>query len=210
MKSSVEIREHNIINNQNISSSALLEDASSDLNKINRISEILTSEGDESFRHYIEWLGLARDPGLVILSSIHHYYYDMEEMKNVKTLVNLKELNHIREINDFLRLIAQILPPKSFFIGCFIDNRKQNSFFSKRSSSKALSQKKSEAVSNGIISKIPILNMIYSIMDLKTYRYMSAKNVTALLESSGFKVMDMTDLEGLTYFCAQSLRSEDN
>jgi hypothetical protein len=210
MKGSVEIHKHNTINNQSVSPSVFTDDASPDVNKINRIPEILVSEGSENFRHYIEWLGLARDPGLVILSSIHHYYYDMEEMKNVKTLVNLKELNHIKEINDFLRLISSILPPKCFFIGCFIDNRKQNSFFSKYSSSKALSQKKSEEVSNGIISKIPILNMIYSIMDLKTYRYMSGKNVTALLESSGFKVMDMTDLEGLTYFCAQSLRSEEN
>ena len=210
MKSRIEILEYNIINNQMISTPNKLDSAPADLVKINHIAEILTSEGNESFKHYIEWLGLSGDPKLVVLSSIHHYYYDSEEMNSIKTVINLKELNQIKEIGSFLNSISQILPPKCYFIGCFVDNKKQNGFVLRKSSSDYQLKKKSEEINNGIVSKIPFLNMLFSILDLRTNKYLSGKIVTILLKNNGFKLMDMTELEGLTYFCAQSLRPGDN
>ena len=194
MKSRREPREPDIINNQKISASGKQESVPADLIKIDRISEILTSEGNESFKHYIEWLGLSRDPKLVVLSSIHHYYYDAEEMKNVKTVVNLKELNQIREINSFLHSMFLILPPKCYLIGCFIDNKKQSGFSLIKKSSESNLNENSENVKNGIVSRIPLLNMIFKILDAKTNKYLSGKNVTILLRNNGFKVMDMTNL----------------
>ena len=210
MKSRREPREPDIINNQKISASGKQESVPADLIKIDRISEILTSEGNESFKHYIEWLGLSRDPKLVVLSSIHHYYYDAEEMKNVKTVVNLKELNQIREINSFLHSMFLILPPKCYLIGCFIDNKKQSGFSLIKKSSESNLNENSENVKNGIVSRIPLLNMIFKILDAKTNKYLSGKNVTILLRNNGFKVMDMTELEDMTFFCAQSQRRADN
>ena len=52
--------------------------------------------------------------------------------------------------------------------------------------------------------------MIYNMIDSKTNKYMSERSVTMLLMENGFKVLNMTELDGLTYFCAQSLRSADN
>jgi hypothetical protein len=45
--------------------------------------------------------------------------------------------------------------------------------------------------------------MLYSIMDLKTNSYMSKRSVSFLLKSYGFKVMDMTEMNGLTFFYSQ-------
>ena len=42
-------------------------------------------------------------------------------------------------------------------------------------------------------------------MDSKTNKYLSRRDVTSLLSDRGFKVLDMTELNGLTYFCAQKL-----
>jgi len=191
-----------------ISTSKKQKGATADIIKINRVSELLTSEGNESFRHYIEWLGLSRDPKLLVLSSIHHYYYDAEEMMSVKTVVNLKELNQIKEINQFLQSMFLILPPRCYLIGCFVDNKKQNVFsFRKRSS---VSNVVTEEEQNGIVSRIPFLNTIFSILDAKANKYLSGKIVSQLLTNNGFNVLDMTELEGLTYFCAQSNRSADN
>jgi hypothetical protein len=210
MKSRPAIREPDIINNHKINISGKQDSTPGDLIKINRIAEILTTEGNESFKHYIEWLGFSDDPKLVVLSSIHHYYYDAEEMKNVNTVVNLKELNQIKEINSFLHSMFLILPSKCYFIGCFVDNKKQSGFSLRKRSADYHSDMKSDKVKNGIISGIPFLNMIFSILDAKTNKYLSGKNVTLLLRNNGFKVMDMTELEGLTYFCAQSQRSAEN
>jgi hypothetical protein len=42
-------------------------------------------------------------------------------------------------------------------------------------------------------------------IDSRTDKYLSGKNVTSSLEDLGFKVLDMTELNGLTYFCAQKV-----
>lgn len=210
MRNRITVNEPDVINNQRINTFIDLGGTPLSLVKNNPVFEILTAEGCENFVTYIEWLGLAKDRNLVVLSSMHHYYYDAEEMRNVKTVINLKELNQIKQINSFLHSIFHILPPKSNFIGCFVDNKKQNGFVLRNNSSDYQSKRNSEAIENGIISRIPFLNMIYSMMDSRTNKYLSGTNVTLMLEDHGFKVLDMTELNGLTYFCAQRLRTADN
>ncbi len=210
MKTKTQTIDTHTSNNQTIMIDKKRMHSDTDLIKVKNISEILTSEGNESFRHYIEWLGLSRDPKLVVLSSIHHYYYDAEEMTNVKTVVNLRELNHTREINNFLHSMFLILPSKCYLIGCFIDNTRQSLFSLKRKSQENQTGIRSEELNNGIRSRIPFLNTLFSFLDAKTNKFLTGKNVTQLLSNNGFKVMDMTELDGLTYFCAQSQRSSVN
>jgi len=210
MKGRIQTKNIKSINNQKISTSGKTDVGTSDFIKFNRVSEILVCEGNESFRQYIEWLGLARDPKILVLSSIHHYYYDAEEMQNIRTVVNLKELNHIKEVSNFLHSMFLILPPKCYLLGCFIDNKRQSGFsFRKRSVDINSAGQKIETL-NGIVSSVPFLNTIFNILDAKPNKYLSAKNVTQLLRNNGFKVMDMTELSGMTYFCAQSQRTADN
>ena len=76
MKGRIQIQETKTANIQNIRTTGKQKSAPADLIKFKRISEILTSESNESFKHYIEWLGLSTDRKLVVLSSIHHYYYE--------------------------------------------------------------------------------------------------------------------------------------
>jgi len=210
MRNRIEIFEPDVINNQRINTLFELTDTSIGLAENNPVFEILTAEGCENFVNYIEWLGLAKDPNLVVLSSQHHYYYDAEEMKNVKTVINLKELNQIKQINSFLHSIFHILPQKSNFIGCFVDNKKINGYVIRNNSSSYHNKRSFDAIENGIVSRIPFLNMLYSFMDSRTNKYMSGTSVSLLLEDHGFKVLDMTELNGLTYFCAQRLRTADN
>jgi hypothetical protein len=210
MKGRLHTRETYLNNNQRISTTGKEDGAADDLIKINRLPEILASEGNESFRHYIEWLGLSRDPKLIVLSSIHHYYYDAEEMINVTTVVNLKVLNHLKDINSFLNSMFLILPARCYLIGCFVDNKKQNVFSLRKRSAGRGDVALSEAEKNGIVSRIPFLNTIFTILDAKANKYLSGKIVTQLLVNNGFEVMDMTELDGLTYFCAQNRRTAEN
>lgn len=171
----------------------------------NPILEKLSNEGCGSFYNYLDWLGLAKDPDLTILSSLHHFFYDSEDLKNVKTLVNLKQLNHIKQIKDFLHTIYNILPQKSYFAGCFFDYK--NQMGSLMNLFKVQNQLSGEAqkLENGIASRIPVLNLMYNIVDSRTNRYMTKRTTTLLLEDSGLKLLDMTELNGLTYFCTQKV-----
>ncbi len=156
-----------------------------------------------------DWLGLAKEPDLIVLSSKHHYYYDPEELNGFKTVINLKEFNQIKNIKSFLNSFLQYLPQESNFIGCFTDNEKVNGYELKyRSSSDH--KRGLDDIDNGIVSAFPFLNMLYSLMDSKIYNYMSRMTILQLLREYGFKIVDMTVVSGLTLFHSQKTEASYN
>lgn len=174
----------------------------------NQLSELLVTGKYRMYREYMDWLGFENDAKILILSPNNHYYYDDEELGDVHALLNLKHLNHIKEVKGFLYSVNQALTNKSFLIGSFIDRKYQFSFFSNSTYPDNNIQEGVDPVENGISSRIPLLNMIYDFMDSRTNnRNMTKKSVTLLLEITGFKVLDMTEINGITCFCAQKIKS---
>jgi hypothetical protein len=168
------------------------------------VLEELAIGGHKSFVDYVTWLGVAKDKNFIVLTPSHHYYYDDDDMKDVKTVLNLQQLNHIKQVKGFLHTIFRMLPPESYFVGSFIDRKYQFGFFSSPTTTQPVEGTLEE---NGIASRIPILNMMYSIIDSRTNRNLTKKIVALLLEDAGLKVLDMTEINGLTCFCAQKIRS---
>jgi hypothetical protein len=167
----------------------------------------LDAEGCKSFFHYLKWLGLIKNPNLVMLSPTHHYYYEAEDLKEIEILVNLKQLNDMTQLMDFFYTIFRILPRESYFIGCFFDRKDQNGFLpdsvkllSKTEGGVALNENRNN-------STMTFLNRIFSKIDFRTKRHLTNGIVTILLEEALLKVLDMTKLNGLTFFCAQKIQS---
>jgi hypothetical protein len=210
MRSKKQIYDMDIITNHRIKTDIIPSIKNESFTRNKRVIDILCSEGGGDFVNYIEWLGLSKDPNLMVLSSMHHYYYDSEEMKNIKSLINLKEFNQIKDIKVFLHSIFRIIPLKSYFIGCYVDNNKKNGFEVSEGHSSIKSKMTSEAVENGISSRNPFLNMIYDLIDSRTNNYLSKAGITQLLEDCGFKVLDITEINGISYFCAQKHKLTGN
>ena len=148
----------------------------------NPVMNDLIAEGGENFFNYLEWHGLTDEDNMLVLSSRHHYYYDPNELQEVTTLINVKKLNLIKHLDTFLNSIVHVLSPESNFIGCFSDWKTQKG--------------------TGITSRMykGFINFIDSKIDIDYDK----KDVSKLLESHGFKVIDMTEINGLTYFRAQN------
>jgi len=166
----------------------------------------LIAEGGECFYNYVDWIGLIRDPNMVVLSSVHHYYFDNNDMKDINTIINLKQLNRIKNIDLFFHSIFKIIPSKSNFIGCFLDNKTQYGFAINNILSQYKAKNRIDPFENGITSRIPFLNTVYNLMDSKTNKYLTGSNVSIILKKHGFQVMDMTELNGLSYFHAKKPR----
>jgi hypothetical protein len=146
----------------------------------------MLSEGGANFINYLKSINLSKDNDLLVLSSDHHYFYDERELKNVKTLVNLRKLNQVKNLDSFLHNLFDILPPDANFIGCFSDDKTKNgSSFSFYAPSRLFSR---------------FINFI----DSRTDQILDRDEVSELLENYGFKVVSMTTLDGLTYFHSKS------
>jgi hypothetical protein len=143
----------------------------------------LIAEGAENFFDYLEWHGLADEDNMLVLSSKHHYYYDPDELGSIKTLINIKKLNLIKHLDTFLHSLVHVLSPESNFIGCFSDWKTQ------------------KGVNLGSRLYKGFLNFLDSKIDVDY----DANEVSRMLESHGFKVIDMTEINGLTYFRAMNL-----
>lgn len=168
-----------------------------------------TSDGiPEDFKIYIASVGLVVESGLLVLPHRNHYFYDFEELKRVKTIVNLMKLNHVRDLRGFVRKLSELLHYQANFVGCFVDNKTHNRFSFKYN---ILSEKLSEIPESyeiGIESRIPFVNRIYNFMDAKTDRSLTRKAVTNLLNEFGFEVVNMTEHNGMTYFYSKKVSHE--
>lgn len=182
--------------------SATLNSDSDEITRSENVEQRL-STGYRTYWEYMEFLGLAGDPNMIILSPSQHYFYDPEDLKEVSTILNLKQLNYIRDLKEFLKTLNHMLSDDMFFIGSFIDRKHQFSFFSNNRYSDH-NPKGIDPVENGISSKIPLLNLIYDFLDSRTNNMnMTKKSVATILEDSGFALVDMTEINGLTCFCAK-------
>ncbi len=166
---------------------------------LGRLLDELSEKASQDLFSFLEHIGLASDTRMLVIPSTRHFFYDAEELKEIKTVINLKQLNHVTDIKEFLRTVSEILPHRSNFVGCFVDNRAQRGY----SDDAGYHANKAEAYENGIESRIPFINRMYSLMDLRTNRYLSRRSVTALLSECGFRVVKMTEMNGMTYFYTQ-------
>jgi hypothetical protein len=157
----------------------------------------------EDFSDYIARMGLVIEPGLLVIPYKHHYFYDREDLKGVKTIINIMQLNHVREVRDFVRKISELAQYQANFIGCFADNKTQKRSSDKRGEHPGNNPEMTDTYENGIESRIPFINRMYSFIDARTNRYLTRRTVTSLLNEFGFRIVSMTELNGITYFCSR-------
>ena len=195
-----------VIKEQTINSTYRVNNANRE-RKLNILFEELSDEVREDLITYLDRMGLVGEAQILVIPSTRHYFYDAEDLRGIKTVINLKQLNYVREIREFLKKISGMLPNDSSFVGCFIDNKSQTGFSDKYSNLPKQLSKKAEAYENGIESRIPFINRIYSFIDARTNRYLTKRTVSHLPEECSLQIISMTELNGLTYFCTQKTKS---
>jgi hypothetical protein len=202
MKSKTIVEKRKSTDNQQVKRSSDLKSSMIKCTETNPVYAELVGEGHEDFFNYLDWLGLSKTPGLLILADSHHYYFEVEDLKNIGTVVNLKNLNTINRPKDFLQEIYSVLPHKCHFIGSFTDNKKQNMFSpAKKTQYQIKTEESGPDLETGRWNSF--LNVLYGVIDAKTNKYMTEKSVRSLLEETGLKILDLTEFNGLTYFCVQ-------
>jgi hypothetical protein len=144
----------------------------------------LTAEGGKNFFRYLKNFNLFSEPEIFILSPNIHFYYDENDFINIKTFVILKKLNLIKDLDTFLHTVSIILPDNVNFIGCFSDSD-----------------------SSGVEEFIPnLVTRFNNFLDSRTDHSLDRKVVSKLLEKHGFQVVDMSEINKLTFFYSKHIR----
>jgi hypothetical protein len=153
--------------------------------RISPVLENIRTEAGVDLIQYLHILNLEKDPNLMALSSTHHYFYDSNDMKCIRTLINLKKLNNIKSLGSFFQNVVRILPQEAIFIGYFKNDSGNRSVFSFNQTTKFF---------NGLVNYF----------DSRTDRSLTKGDVSRLLEEFKLKVVDITDINGMTYFCSRN------
>lgn len=148
----------------------------------------MIAEGGDNFFRYLKNFGLNKEKNLMVLSSSHHYYYDETDLRNIKTLVNLKKLNMMKHLDIFLQTLFRILPQDANFVGCFSDSGAGRS------------------TRSIIPNPSGLFDRFINFLDSKTYYQMNKVKVAEMLEAHGFEIIDMTELNGVTYFYSRNVQ----
>lgn len=151
--------------------------------------EHLLLSSNEDFYRYVHWTGLTRENGIMVLMPISHYHYDFEDLKGIRVLISQKKLNNVKHLESFLHTLFKSMPADGYFLGCF------------ERSDKAGRKK----------SSIPARKFLCSIqyIEYQPERLFTREGVSIMLEGHGYKVIDLTDINGITYFCARIKKSDE-
>ncbi|MFN8239757.1 MAG: hypothetical protein U0X39_03290 [Bacteroidales bacterium] len=147
----------------------------------------LTAEGGISFFRYLKSFNLLKGNDILVIPAFHHYFYDENDFKDVRTIVFLKQLNQIEDRERFFQTLYCMLPPDMNFVGCFYNTA-------------------SAAIQKGLLTRLS--DRFNNLLDLRLYREVDTKSLSALLDKNGFSVVDMTELNGLTYFYSQTRKTD--
>lgn len=148
----------------------------------------LSVEEGRNFFRYLKYFKLVKDPYILILPPNNHYYFDEKELRNVRTLINLKNLNLIRDLDSFLFSLTQLLPPGANFLGYFSYNKMSFT---------------GDSIFNGLSTRLN------NFLDFRTDHNMDGKELTERLYKFGFRLINMTEMNGLTYFYSKTFRNAD-
>ena len=154
----------------------------------NQFHNNVVYEEGQDFLDYLICLGLLGEPNLLVLSMRHQNYFDNNDLKDIKVLVIPKKLNMIKNLDSFLHIVFRVLPSEAYFIGCFSGRR---------------------SLSGNEIPLTPAstnFNKFNSILAPKTNWDLDKDDVTRLLESHGFRTVDMTEIKGQYYFAGKNKR----
>jgi hypothetical protein len=153
-------------------------------------NQTIIEEGQD-FLDYLTWLGLLGESNLLVLSMRHHYYFEYNDLRDLKVLVILRKLDMIKHLESFLHIIFRILPSGAYFIGCFNNNKSQ------------------------IIKELTLnptstfYNKVHDFLESKPNQHLNRNNYPEIIESHGFNIVDMAEIKGQVYFTSQNKRIPD-
>lgn len=178
--------------------------------KVNPVFADIIEEAGQDVFDYLTRTGVTSKPNILFLSFTRHYLYDSEDLKNVGSIVNFKVVNRIANYRHYLLTMNRILSDDGLYAGCFFDYKTQRQSMMEGSHSllKQLFLFLYRFL-NRVIPRIPVLNKLQLLVNHGKVKCVTGNEFKELLITHGFEVIDMLEIEKLTYFVARKTGKTD-
>lgn len=113
------------------------------------------------------------------------YYYNEQDLKNIKTVIFIQKFNDIKHLDDMIENLYKILKNYNIICGRFVDSR-------------------ADKVNLPTYQKL--FNMFSDFLSIKPNKSLSSKQLTAYFNAYNFKIVDMTEINNITYFYAKKIK----
>jgi hypothetical protein len=160
-------------------------------NSFNQVYNHLVPDEGQDFPDYLTRLGMLGESNLLVLSMRHHYYFEYNDLRDLKVLVILKKLDMIKHLESFLHIIFRILPSGAYFIGCF--NKNKSLIYKELNFNKTAT----------------FHNKVHDFLESIPHHHLNINNFAGFIESHGFNIVDLAEIKGQVYFTSQNKRIQD-
>jgi lipopolysaccharide/colanic/teichoic acid biosynthesis glycosyltransferase len=122
-------------------------------------------------------------------------------------IVNLHELNDIKQINDYLRTVNSKLLKGGIFVSALVPNKnRRKRYNAKYNSGLADFLYFFDFIWKRVMPKLPFFRKIYFLLEKGTDRSISLAEGLGRLVYSGFEILDLQEIESLVYFIVVKVR----
>lgn len=143
----------------------------------------------------------------LVIRSADKYNIDVLDNSSMELIVNLHELNDLRRINDYFRLVNQKLVKNGVYLGCVIPIKNHYKSFQKKYPFLVANIfYLIDFIWKRVFPKLPVLRKVYFYLSKGRNRVISLAETLGRLVYCGFGILDMTEINNLIYFAVRKVK----
>ena len=162
---------------------------------------LITREAGKNVYDYLSDHFNINDSNVGLISTTTPFNIENLQIKNIRTIINLKKVNDMRYINKFFESVNEKLPDAGMFMGCTeTSSQRYKRMAAKFSPFIGKIVIMIDFVLNRIIPRLSWLQDLYFNLTLGHGRTLSKAETLGRLVSCGFEIIEFKEINDLTYF----------
>lgn len=168
----------------------------------NHLSNVIREEAGQDVVDYIQSHFPFRNRHTILYPSLQNSnVYDGVDFNDIRTIINLQEVNKHQRINSLFRSINTLLPESGFYVGCVetydIRKNKLEKRFG-RNLTKIIWLL--DFIFNRVMPRVKITKRLYYFLTHNRYRALSLAETLGRLSYCGFEVIEFKEINNKIYF----------
>ena len=170
----------------------------------NELQESIVAETSEEVLKYIAGhLDLEKYFRNILLATASKSYCSDLDFNNIRAIINLKEINYLKDINEHFRSVNRLLPDAGIYIGRAVTYyQRKLQIHSKYGKYAGRTLWLCDFIINRIIPKLRGFEHIYKFFTGGTFHTLSLAELLGRLVYSGFEIIEYKSINKQVYFAA--------